>query len=267
MERITLSISDDEFHINFKVYQMQYKIEQAFNKFLQEKKKKEEEFTKFIGSIGSECQSVEEKDEILHMVIVVFKEEMENLSDEFIKTHGSSMQELDRYGFHIQMRKEIIKICNEFSEKVSKNMSYSLFDNTDPRNLIKKCPNCGEIWFKTEGCNGITSCGNNAFASYYDIRQKPFWRFTLERLDGVIRWTKAQSGTRELPQRTRTSDDKRKGCGTSFEWGKLPPIEEDKIKELFQVNTIEEAKQIIRNTNYTTLRQQYTHSLDFTRHT
>jgi energy-coupling factor transporter ATP-binding protein EcfA2 len=266
MKPVTLSITDEDFHLNFNIYQMQNRIQRSYNAFLAEGRKKEEEFSQFIGSIHSECQSVEDKDEILHMAIVKFKEEMENLSNEFIKTHGSSMQELDSYGFQLQMRKEIIKICNAFSRKVAEKMSYSLFDNTDPRNLIKKCPNCDEIWYKTEGCNGVTSCGNNGFTSYYDISTKPFWRFTLERADGTIRWSKVQREKRTLPAMTPTNEQKRKGCGTSFEWGKLPAIEDEKIKELFQVKTIEEAKQLIGDANYTQQREEYARSVDVIRY-
>jgi hypothetical protein len=65
---------------------------------------------------------------------------------------------------------------------------------------------------------------------------------------------------------TPTNEQERKGCGTSFEWGKLPAIEDEKIKELFQVKTIEEAKQLIGDANYTQQREEYAHSVDVTRH-
>ena len=29
-----------------------------------------------------------------------------------------------------------------------------------PFNLVKKCPNCGLIWLKVDGCDGDTTCGN-----------------------------------------------------------------------------------------------------------
>jgi hypothetical protein len=88
----------------------------------------------------------------------------------------------------------------------------------------------------------------------------------LERVGGIIRWGKIEKKKRELPPRSRTNDGNKKGCGTRFEWGKLPPIEEEKIKQLFQVKTIQEAKEIIRNANFTKARQEYTQSIDFTRH-
>jgi small GTP-binding protein len=266
MQPVTLTLTDEEFHLNFNIYQMRSRIQVSYKQFQAEAKKKEEEFNVFIRNVESESQSIDDKDEKLHMIIVTFKEEMETLLAEFIKTHGNSMQELESYGCHIRMQKEIIKICNEFTQNVAQRMSYSLFDSNDPRNLIKRCPNCNEIWYKTEGCDGATNCGNNEFSSYYDIRQKPFWKFTLERVGGIIRWGKIEKKKRELPPRSRTNDGNKKGCGTRFEWGKLPPIEEEKIKQLFQVKTIQEAKEIIRNANFTKARQEYTQSIDFTRH-
>ena len=95
---------------------------------------------------------------------------------------------------------------------------------------------------------------------------KPFWRFTLERVNNTIRWTKVQREKRKLPSMTATTENKRKGCGTSFEWGKLPPIEEGKIKELFQVKTMEEAKQLIRDANYTQRREEYARNVDVSRY-
>jgi len=37
-------------------------------------------------------------------------------------------------------------------------------NKADPRNMIKNCPHCGEIWIKVEGCDGTTSCGNRKWS-------------------------------------------------------------------------------------------------------
>ena len=39
-------------------------------------------------------------------------------------------------------------------------MSYNMNDKNNPRNLIKACPYCKEIWTKIDGCDGKTTCGN-----------------------------------------------------------------------------------------------------------
>ncbi|CAF4424564.1 unnamed protein product [Rotaria sp. Silwood2] len=111
---------------------------------------------------------------------------METLLQEFQQQHGNTMIELDYYAFSIKMEKENVKICDEFVEKVVPWMSYSLTDNQDPRNLIKRCPHCKLIWFKTEGCDGSTFCGNNDFESRKDVSKKAFWKYQLERIGGKL---------------------------------------------------------------------------------
>lgn len=39
-------------------------------------------------------------------------------------------------------------------------MSYNPNDNTDLRNIFRRCPFCNEAWVKVEGCDGQTTCGN-----------------------------------------------------------------------------------------------------------
>ena len=39
-------------------------------------------------------------------------------------------------------------------------MSYDPNNTLDPRNMIRKCPHCAEIWINEEGCDGETTCGN-----------------------------------------------------------------------------------------------------------
>jgi hypothetical protein len=48
----------------------------------------------------------------------------------------------------------------EFRKDAIQWMSYNPDDNSDPRNQIRKCYHCEEIWIKVEGCDGITNCGN-----------------------------------------------------------------------------------------------------------
>jgi hypothetical protein len=42
-------------------------------------------------------------------------------------------------------------------------MSYNPDDNSDPRNQIRKCYHCDEIWIKVEGCDGVTKCGSRGW--------------------------------------------------------------------------------------------------------
>ncbi|CAF1530667.1 unnamed protein product [Adineta ricciae] len=188
----TLRISDEEFNLNFNIYEMKARIKAAYDKFLRETKQIEDDYTNLIEDLNKSDINTQEKDEILHMSIVNFKNELEALTEQFIGTHGAKMQELDSYGFSIMMQKEKIKLCTEFTTNVSAMMSYSLLDTTDPRNMIKRCPHCQEVWFKVTGCDGSTSCGNRPMNRAYDISEKPFWRFTFVRVGRRIQWQKIE---------------------------------------------------------------------------
>jgi predicted GTPase len=188
MEEEKLDINDTDFHLNFNIHQMRSQMKISFGQYQKKADLLVQEYTELINSVKS--ASVEDKDEVLHMTIVKFKDEMETLLQEFRQQHGSAMQELDYYAFYIKMEKENVRICDEFVEKVVPFMSYNLFDNQDPRNLIKRCPHCYLIWFKTEGCDGVTTCGNNSFGNRRKLTGKAFWKYQLTRIGGKLKWEK-----------------------------------------------------------------------------
>jgi GTPase Era involved in 16S rRNA processing len=261
MTKETLQISDEEFNLKFNIYEMRARIKVAYDKFLRQTKQIEEDYAILIKEVEQTGLVVQEKDEMLHMCIVSFRNELESLTDDFIKTHGADMQELDSYGFLLMMQKEKIRLCNEFTQYVSSMMSYCLLDTSDPRNMIKRCPHCQEIWFKVAGCDGSTTCGKRPTDKLYDVLTTPWWRFTFTRFGRKIQWEKVNMGTvRNTAQSSTISDGI--GCGKAFVWKDQPPVEEEKIKELFQVKTIEEVKEIIRRTDYSQMRQKYADNID-----
>ncbi|CAF1011504.1 unnamed protein product [Rotaria magnacalcarata] len=264
MEAEELVITEEEFHLNFNTYEMRNAIKASFQQYQNRAKNIETEYSALIGAVASERSL--ESDEILHMCIIQFREEIENLLKEFEEKHGGTMQDLDCYTFYIKMQQENIKLCNEFADKVAPLMSYNLLDNADPRNLIKRCPNCQLIWYKTEGCDGTTSCGNNGFSNYFDLSSRPFFRYILVRINGKLTWQKNEKPKR-TPVKIAQTDAKRVGCGVSFVWGQQPKIEEEKILELFKVKTIEEARELIRNAKFSKTRAEYESRIDRSFHT
>ncbi|CAF2411027.1 unnamed protein product [Rotaria sp. Silwood2] len=259
MNEEELKITDEEFALNFNIYEMKSQMKVSFKQYQNRINLLVQDYTKLINSMESE--SVEDKDEVYHMIIVKFKEEIDTLLQQFQQQHGSAMQELDYYAFYIKMQKENVKICDEFVRKVVPLMSFNLFDNDDPRNLIKRCPNCHLIWYKTEGCDGITNCGNNDFNNYFDINKKPFWKYIVERVNGRLQWKKNKM-EKPIPEKPAQSNSKRVGCGIEFVWGEQPKIEEEKILELFKVKTFEEAKELIKSAKFEQLRQNYEQNIN-----
>ena len=262
MEREQIQINDKDFFFNFNVAEMKLRTKRSFDQY---RRKANEIFENYSEDVIYADQNTDEdeKDEVLHMLIVEFKNEMERLLEEFRQEHGAEMNELDHYMFYIKMEKETVKLCDSFVEKVTPFMSYNLFDNEDPRNLIKKCPNCGLIWFKTEGCDGSTHCGNYEFENYFDYATRPHRKYSLERIDGKVRWEKNESEYNDslTPTRTNVHSD-RVGCGESFVWSQLPKIEDDLIFELFKVKTMKEAIKLIQHGHFKEVRQDYEKNID-----
>lgn len=261
MEPKKLQVNNENFFLNFNIAEIKLRTKRSLDQYRKKAEKIFEDYSEAVVFVDS--TSTAEKDEVLHMLIVEFKNEMQILLQEFRKEHHAEMSELDYYVFYIKMEKENVKLCDLFVEKAVQLMSYNLFDNGDPRNLIKKCPHCGLIWFKTEGCDGGTSCGNNGFRQYFDQMTKPFWKYILQRINGKLRWQKNQMEKKQLqnpPQKSR--DSKRIGCGKAIVWSELPKIEDDLILELFKVKTIDEAKQLIQSGNFREIRKNYEETID-----
>lgn len=247
MKLENLQIDDDEFNLKFNIYEMRARIKVAYDKFLIQAKQIEDDYTVLIKGLEASVLAMQEKDEMLHMCIISVKNELESLTDDFITKHGADMKELDSYGFLLIMQKEKIKLCNEFTQIVSSMMSYSLLDTSDPRNLIKRCPHCQEIWFKVAGCDGSTTCGNRPTDKLYDTLTTPLWRFTFKRSGRTIEWEKVNMGIASEIQGISKTTSAGIGCGKTFTWKDQPAIEEEKIKELFQVKTMEEVKDYSKN--------------------
>ena len=98
----------------------------------------------------------------------------------------------------------------------------------DAETDFRKCPYCGEIWQKVEGCEGDTQCGNRPSE---EIKQDQvnggkmanfifFWNTEIQRLI-----------TRKIPlfireNETESSDvaATQRGCGETINWSKMAPV-------------------------------------------
>ena len=281
-----LNIADEEFFLKFNIYQMKSQIKASFQQYQKRTKALLQEYAELINS--AQRESVEDKDEVLHMTLIQFKDDTEALLQEFQRKHADAMEDLDYYVCAIKMQKENVAICDEFVERIVALMSYNLFDNLDPRNLIKACPYCELIWFKTEGCDGRTTCGNNQFSEGNCVTSKAFWKYQLQRIGGKLGWIKnpiRNSNPKEQMQNvaeklhensiSRVTESIRLmcerrisrkstsvGCGKSFVWSTLPKINDELILELFKVKTIDQARQLIEAGNFREARQRYESNID-----
>ncbi|CAF0960513.1 unnamed protein product [Didymodactylos carnosus] len=188
MDEERLEINDNDFYLNFNLMDIKLEIEESSREFARDALSLCEEFKQTAMRVHHE--SVPDGDEILHMLIVEFEREMDQLLKKFTDKHGNSMATTDDYISYINMQKKTVEFCDIFVKTVRPLMSYNLCDIQDPRNLIKRCPNCNLIWFKAEGCDGTTDCGNNNFSNRFDVSKRSHHKFQLKRINGKLQWEK-----------------------------------------------------------------------------
>lgn len=261
MEAEKIEISDELFYLKFNIYQIKGPMQKSFKEYRGKTNLIREAYDRLIEEVIS---NPEDRDHILHMIIVQFRDEIEKLIEDFRNQHEGKMRELDYFTFYIRMQKENVKICDEFVEKVYPLMSYNLFDNQDPRNLIKRCPHCGLIWFKVEGCDGETTCGNQV-SSFYDTCVGTAFNYVLKMIDGKRVVEKKPMKPNQLVEQdknTVSTSTKKVGCGRTIVWKDLPKLEDELILELFKVKTIDEAIVLIKSGDFKEAKQNYENTID-----
>ena len=170
------------------------------------------------------------------------------------------------------MRKEILRKIDEFVDYLSKFMSYSLCDNQDPRNLIKECPNCHLIWFKTEGCDGETTCGRRQFSNYYDTNTSVtvWFKYFIEKVGKTLKIKKSPlepidiKGDWKQKVEEKNSKDLGVGCGKKIVWGELPKLDEMQIAQLFSVSSIDQVKELIKSNKLESERNKFAETVKTT---
>ncbi|CAF0960755.1 unnamed protein product [Didymodactylos carnosus] len=175
MKPDVLTINDEEFFLKFNIAETRRQNQMWYKNYEEKTKLLDGQFQELVKTVAQTVPP-EDRDNVYHMLIVQHKNELDAVLKKVQEEHGAQMQELDYYVFYIQLQKKNVQLCDKFAEAVMALMSYSLFDNQVPRNLIKQCPHCQLIWFKTEGCDGETQCGARGFEKNIIANGEPIWK-------------------------------------------------------------------------------------------
>ncbi len=127
-------------------------------------------------------------------------------------------------------------------------MNFDPNDDTDYRNQIRRCPHCDEIWIKTSGCNGVTTCGNRAWSAKESVddfqecernaSSKYRWTFWLEGF--ILKWIKGEHKTEKQKVRAKSeSKGKGLGCGREITWSRCPRVTVNELKQLLNTDSLE----------------------------
>jgi small GTP-binding protein len=256
-----LEIKDDDFFLRYNICEQKASLTKSIKEYEMNLRKSSADYSEQLKTIIQKDASEEERDDILHCLIVSYRNEIEGLGDEFIRKHSGDLTEMHHFTLFIKIQKTNIKFCDEFVDLVVPYMSYNPSDVGDPRNMIRSCPYCNEIWWKTEGCDGQTNCGNVP-TSYFDMKTKPasFVRYVFIRVNGFLS-CKQNVVALQTPSKV-VKKSKNAGCGKPIVWKDCPKVSNEKILELFKVKTLDQAKQIIKEANFQEIRENIEATID-----
>ena len=163
----------------------------------------------------------------------------------------SSEQQLIVYGkagLKLSLRvKEFIDTTNRF-------LTYDVTSRNDPHNTYRKCPFCQEIFIKTEGCDGQTTCGNVPCESDIQLanRRAINTSFVPEGNGWIMQFfvdgsqvpmDSLRSILRVGFQPTKTTRGtvlKGRGCGSTVTWSQMAPLSPDDLRALGFAETLRE---------------------------
>ena len=291
-----LEIEDCDFFANFRVYELKRNQKREFIKYEKEIKKIKAGFIEHINDFGKNGSL---NDEILHSMIINFRYILEDLINTYLEKFKTEMDDLNYYGFAIKLQNDSIKNCNDFSLKLGNLMTYNLNNMKDPRNLIKRCPFCKEIWYKVSGCDGETLCGtepeykNDIIRDSKDIKKeiKKLFTHCFEWCKGKLLYLKKKdpkknndsflsisnseqknehddtfNSVQELISMIDTKKPKRRGSGNSIIWKDLPALDEEILLSIFNVKSFEQVNLLIKNEDYVNSYYDVRDNVDFKIH-
>ena len=88
---------------------------------------------------------------------------------------------------------------------------------------LRKCPHCGLVWTKVEGCDGSTTCGNRP-SNVNDLRDSAFSvlaTFSFQWIGDKLNIAKA--GDKNVKSQ-RSSSSKFAGCGKTITWNEMATV-------------------------------------------
>lgn len=262
MDADKMQISDEYFQLNFNTFEATFQMSRSFQAYQIKAKELGTRLKNYIhNDPDGMLNATEDKDEVLHMMLVQFKNELDEMYDDFVKEHGGKMNDMNYYTLPIKLQAENVRRNDDFTKFVVSLMSYNLFDNQDPRNLIKRCPTCQLIWYKTEGCDGETTCGNRGFAN--SVPLKKLFKYAISFVNGKVKIIKNLIEKKPPTQATgATSNANYLGCGAKIVWKDLPKLDDDLIFSLYSVKTMDEAKEKIKSEGFRGGKKRYEGVID-----
>ena len=88
---------------------------------------------------------------------------------------------------------------------------------------LRKCPHCGLIWIKVEGCDGSTTCGNRP-QTVNDMRNSAISVLATFCFEWIGHKLKITKGGNKNVKSQKSSSSKFAGCGKTITWNEMATV-------------------------------------------
>ena len=150
------------------------------------------------------------------------------------------------------------RIFNEFDDfrkKVESEIEVKLNNYNGEYNKFKKCPHCGQIWFKIKGCNSVI-CGRRSNIVDKIIGRYKNYEVIYENKQIIINWddfgekfdknkkysdheftglTKEEENENIIREQKGMIKIKPVGCGRNLNWNEMEDCSEEVINHLKEI--------------------------------
>ena len=227
IEKESLKIKPVNINVDSELFLKLFKINNNHIKILRETRKEVVRFEKLKRDFFDEKEKYskdEQKDMIFEFQAWMFEEIIEcqkrlSESNDFSFSGGPGMANEAGH---------IANLTNQLREVLRFVRIAATEYHVDVITDFRKCPHCGEIWQKVEGCDGITECGKRPSGKFDVVSTGKMANFEFL-WDSITQ----KLATKKVSQRDRINasklgskaDEKTQGCGKEISWGQMSPAE------------------------------------------
>ena len=225
IEKESLKVKPVNINVDSELFLKLFKINNNHIKILRETRKEVVRFEKLKRDFFNEKEKYskdEQKDMIFEFQAWMFEEIIEaqkrlSESNDFSFSGGPGMANEAGH---------IANLTNQLREVLRFVRIAAMEYHDDVITDFRKCPHCGEIWQKVEGCDGSTECGKRP-SGKFDVSstgQMANFEFLWDSITQKL-------ATKKVSQRDRINasnlgsktNEKKQGCGKEIAWGQMSP--------------------------------------------
>jgi hypothetical protein len=201
---------------------------------MEERSNYESEFDETLKNFKKEFKNAKD-DDLKRAIFFAFKDYKEDLVERYSKTVRAKKADINSLVTEVIIFNNIIfNKFNEFRMEVQSQIKIQSNNYNNEYNKFKRCPHCGQIWFKIKGCDSMV-CGRRS--TLKDKICGRFKNYIVEYIGKKIKIICSENENKDFGEDSEivglTDNEKKKneilekegkikispiGCGKSFKW-------------------------------------------------